>query len=85
MDLRQIESKVFTCILSIKNTDEESIRKCSNLTELGFDSIELMGLVIDLESIFGIELCHEDLMFENLSNFHMLCDLMRRYLEKCTL
>lgn len=61
---------------------EQCPNKDSKLKEdLGFDSLKIVELIIDIEELFGIEISDTDLDPDNLIKVSDLYMLMERYLQ----
>jgi Phosphopantetheine attachment site. len=53
------------------------------IDDLGFDSITIIQLVVDIESKFNILFSHEDMIMDKLNNISALYYLIFELLEKC--
>lgn len=72
-----IEIKLKEIIVTIKSNgiDICSINNKTNLTtDLGFDSLEIVELIVELENEFNIEFDDDDLDIENITVFHKLLE-----------
>lgn len=81
--VQEIEEKVIFCFRESKllTISDKEIKECKDLTDFGFDSIELMYTIIELENIFNFTFRDEDLTYENISNFSRLRDIICSYLQ----
>lgn len=62
---------------------EEDIAKDSNLVdELGFSSIDIIRLVVQIENEFNIEIEDENLNFDSLSTYSNLYNIVLHELSK---
>ncbi len=75
--MEKIIKELNKCILNI--IDDESIREniifndeLNLIVDLGFDSLQLIQLIIDIEECFGIILPDELFEFDKLSNYYYL-------------
>lgn len=50
------------------------------IKDLGFSSINIVQLVVEIEYAFDIEILDDDLQIENLSSYKNLIELLKRYL-----
>lgn len=76
-----IEEKVKEIICNIiENNDFYSqITDQTNLIDdAGMDSIQIMQLVVELETVFNIEFHDDDLIIENLANMQCLNQLIHQ-------
>lgn len=56
MDRAEIERKIIEIVRRQKTLPDESIDTERPLTELGYDSLDALNIVFDLEQTFGIEI-----------------------------
>lgn len=77
-NMQNIESRLKKIIkLCNQNVDINSIGNKTNLVEdLGFDSISIIQLVVELENEFDIEIDDKYLLIESLSPFYSLIDII---------
>lgn len=77
-NMQNIESRLKKIIkLCNQNVDVNSIGNKTNLVEdLGFDSISIIQLVVELENEFDIEIDDKYLLIESLSPFYSLIDII---------
>lgn len=68
---------------SPKSIDVDCIQNDTILTEeLGFDSINIISLILAIEENFEIEIEDEDLDIENLTVYSNLYQMIKRKIEK---
>lgn len=81
MEIKEIENRIVENIRKRKtlSISDDELKKCEDLTGLGFDSIDLMYNVISLEAEFSCEFCEEDLEFENVNSIVKLVSLIHTY------
>ena len=76
--LKDIIAKVAT-----KPVEHEMINDRTILTsDLGFDSIQIISLIIEIETEFEIDIEDEDLEIEKLTVYSSLYDMIERKLNK---
>ena len=74
MVAEKLKELIILCIQGIK---KEQITESTNLMEdLGFDYVNLVELVVDIENEFDIEIEDEYLDIEVLSSFKRLVDMI---------
>ena len=72
--LRELIAKVAT-----QDVDIDSINEDTLLTnDLGYDSVQLIELIVELENDFDIEIDDDDLEIENLTVYSKLHEMMER-------
>ncbi len=72
--LKEIILKIATQDTDINNINEETI-----LTDdIGYDSIEIIELIVELESEFNIEIDDDDLEIENLIIYKKLYKMVKK-------
>lgn len=84
MNTLEIKKRLINIIMeSVEEIGEEDIAKDSNLVdELGFSSIDIIGLVVQIENEFNIEIEDEDLNFDSLSTYSNLYNIVLHELSK---
>ena len=82
MDVKHIEESIIACLKKSGdiNITNDALAQCGDLTNIGFDSIELMHIVLGIEEIFGISFKENDLIYENVNSFPNLMKLVIAYL-----
>ncbi len=73
-DLKKIIIRNSTIALAENDIQDDT----DLISDLGFDSVKLIQLVVDIENKFGFEFQDEDLSFEILSKYSDL----QEYIEK---
>ena len=63
-----LEDKIKAIIKEMLNLNGKDITKNDDLRGLGLDSLNAVGLIVELESVFNIEFFDEELLFDNFSN-----------------
>ena len=53
--------------------------------DLGFDSVQIVNLIVELEVQFGIEIDDDDLDIEKLTEYHNLLEMIKNKLSGNTL
>lgn len=66
------------------NESDEVIIQCQDLSNIGFDSIELMYVILKFEEVFEISFKEEDLTYDNVIKFMKLHDLICTYIKEKT-
>lgn len=75
-----IEEKVITLIK--ETSANETVHLSDSLeSDLGFDSLSLVMLIIDLEELFDIELDPDDMSADNLNSVQSVVNMIGKYLE----
>lgn len=68
--------------VSIRDIDIKDITNETVLTsDLGFDSVQIISLIVELESNFDIEIEDDDLDIEKLTVYKSLLDLISKKLS----
>lgn len=81
--MKNTEEKVYAIIKEIMgNEDVELTNDAYLIDDLGFDSVQLMNLIVTLESEFEFEFDDSDMLFDNFNQISSLCDLVDQLLEK---
>jgi acyl carrier protein len=78
-----IKEKLIRIIEEISNKEVDTLvfREDTTLTrDLGFDSINIIQLIVEVEAQFNIEIEDDDLGVENISNFGKLCSIIEKKL-----
>lgn len=52
------------------------------IEDLGFDSVQLMSFIVQIESVFKIEFDDADILFDRYNRFGDLCVMVKDLLEK---
>ncbi len=61
--------------------NKEEVKMDSNLVEdLGYDSVALVQLIIDIEDEFGINLTNDDLVADKLETTKLLFELIEKHI-----
>lgn len=81
--MQNTKEKVYAIIKELMGNDDVELSDDAYLIDdLGFDSVQLMNLIVTLESEFGVEFDDSDMLFENFNQLSSLCDLVDQLLEK---
>lgn len=81
-----IEKKLKELIVDVATQDVNinSINQNTSLTnDLGYDSVQIIRLIIEVESEFNIAIEDEDLEVENLINYYNLRNMIERKIGDC--
>lgn len=72
-----IQNKVFNVIKKISQT--EQIEESDTLEKLGFDSLEMVILLLEIEEAFGITLTESDMDPFELNKVSDIVSLVKKY------
>ncbi len=72
--LKEMIAKIATQNIRINNIDEKTILT----SDLGYDSVQIIELIVELENEFNIEIDDDDLEIENLTVYGMLYEMIER-------
>ena len=72
--LKNIIAKVATQDVDAGNITEETILT----SDLGYDSVQIIELIVELENEFNIEIDDDDLEIENLTIYNKLHEMIER-------
>jgi acyl carrier protein len=72
--LKEIIAKVATQDVDAGNINEEIILT----SDLGYDSVQIIELIVELENEFNIEIDDDDLEIENLTVYCKLYEMIER-------
>ncbi len=61
--------------------ENDNIDINDNLMEFGLDSINMVMMILEIESIFNIEIPDEDLVFENFDTIKKISDYVLRIMD----
>lgn len=82
MEIIKERLKEIICDLSNNEVENGDINDNTILTkDLGFDSIRIISLIVEIESRFGIEIEDSDLDIEKLTVFNKLTSMIKNKLE----
>lgn len=75
--MSNIENTIYDVILKNSKVEEEilgrkDLQRVNLVDDFGFDSIDLVALISDLEESFGIEISVDSLILENIVNVSKL-------------
>ena len=76
-----IKTKLIKCIKDTCVYDEEIKEEYSLKNDLGYDSLEIVSLIFEIEETFNITFDSSDLTFENMETVYDLLNLIKRTLE----
>lgn len=77
-ELKDLVMKIVT-----KDGNVEKITSKTILTDdLGYDSVKVIELVVELESVFNIEIDDDDLEIENLIVYENLLNMIRKKMKE---
>lgn len=79
-EIERIIRNLIKCTIETPMFDADSVGVLDTLTDVGLDSMDLIALVVAIESNFDIELQDEDLLFENLDTIKKIIDIVRKYI-----
>jgi acyl carrier protein len=83
LDPDKIAQQVASVLARVKGRPLENVAPASRIVEdLGFQSIDMVQLMIEVQTEFGIALAPEDFIFENFSTVSAITDLVARYLSQ---
>ena len=75
-----IKTKLIKCIKDTSAYDED-IKEIDNLrNDLGYDSLEIVSLIFEIEETFNITFDSSDLTFENMETIKDLINLIKKTL-----
>ena len=75
-----IKTKLIKCIKDTCVYDED-IKEIDNLkNDLGYDSLEIVSLIFEIEEVFDITFDSSDLTFENMETVKDLINLIKKTL-----
>ena len=85
-DKERIFDELMELVTSLKPSNnipfEGKINETTRLIEdLGFDSISIIRLIVEIESKYGIIVNEDDLLIDRLNNLSLLSDLVNTLLE----
>lgn len=72
--LKELIGKVAAGDVDISTISESTVLT----TDLGFDSVQIISLIVELESTFDIEVEDDDLDIEKLTIYQNLFDIVKR-------
>lgn len=58
--LEEVEAKVFQVLRAAQKTNQEKLSRTATFEELGYDSLEVVEMVVALEENFGIDVTDEE-------------------------
>lgn len=70
--IKELISEVATREVDVSSITDQTILT----SDLGFDSIQIISLIVELESCFGIEIENDDLDIEKLTVYSNLCEMI---------
>ncbi|MEC1178644.1 phosphopantetheine-binding protein [Metasolibacillus meyeri] len=74
-----IENKVHQIISTLSNTENNSFTGNESLyNDLGFDSLKIVELIIELEQAFDISIDDEEIDFETLDSINNIINLITK-------
>ena len=80
MNELDIKKKLIKCIKDTCEYDED-IKEIDNLkNDLGYDSLEIVSLIFEIEEAFDITFDSSDLTFENMDTVKDLINLIKKTL-----
>ncbi len=68
-------NEVVAVVAEKLNTDKNAIAKASTFENLGADSLDMVEIILELESKFGIEI--DDVDAEQLTNINQVVDYIK--------
>lgn len=79
MDRAEIEDKITEIVRRQKTLPDETIDPERPLTELGYDSLDALNIVFDLEQTFGIEI--SDDQAREIKTLRLMVDAVEGHLR----
>lgn len=76
--LKEIIAKVATQDVNAGNIHEETILT----NDLGYDSVQIIELIVELENEFNLEIDDDDLEIENLTIYKKLHEMVERKVKE---
>ena len=78
--MSNIKERIIKCISNVADVEiKKNIIEGYNLSEdLGFDSISIINLIVELEDEFDIEIDDNDLDFNKIAEFNYLCKIIKK-------
>ncbi len=79
MHRTEIEQKIVAIVLKQKTLPDESIDVETPLTELGYDSLDALNIIFDLEQTFGIEISDDQV--REIKTINLMIDAVEGHLQ----
>ena len=81
--MSNIKERIIKCISNVADVEiKKNIIEGYNLSEdLGFDSISIINLIVELEDEFDIEIDDNDLDFNKIAEFNYLCNIIKKQIN----
>ena len=81
--MSNIKERIIKCISNVADVEiKKNIIGGYNLSEdLGFDSISIINLIVELEDEFDIEIDDNDLDFNKIAEFNYLCKIIKKQIN----
>ena len=81
--MSNIKERIIKCISNVADVEiKKNIIEGYNLSEdLGFDSISIINLIVELEDEFDIEIDDNDLDFNKIAEFNYLCKIIKKQIN----
>ncbi len=78
MDIQKELKSIIIAIARNEVTDESISNETVLTNDLGFDSVQIVSLIVEIESYFGIVIDDEDLDLDKISVFGSLIELVTK-------
>ena len=75
---KRIEDAIIN-LLNISDSEFEKIGEDMDLREYSLNSLNAIGIIVEIEEILGVEVCMEDLVIENCSTKRKIEQLYQKY------
>ena len=81
--MSNIKERIIKCISNVADVEiKKNIIEGYNLSEdLGFDSISIINLIVELEDEFDIEIDDNDLDFNKIAEFNYFCKIIKKQIN----
>ena len=73
-----IDERILAAMTAVKNVDPAAIGRLNTLDELGFDSLDRITLLFELERAYRISVPDDDLTIENFGTVNLIVDYVRK-------
>ena len=82
--MEEIKEQIYKILADELNIKEKVIFQDDILLieDLGFDSMQLMSLIAELEDVFQIEFKDSDMLFDSFNRIGDLCELVNKLISK---
>ncbi|MEO6671885.1 MAG: phosphopantetheine-binding protein [Ginsengibacter sp.] len=73
------EETVTTLIRQVSPGSPRLSSKANLMDDLGFDSIKMLELIVEIENKFNIQISEQDLNINYFSTVDSICELLKKY------